>query len=223
MMDEVIAVCGMRAEAAIAAGPHVRVVHAAGVGAALAGCRGLISFGCAGALDPSLRAGDCLLPATVLTPQGPVSVDPAWREALRRMLPYAQDGCLAGVDAPVLSAPDKARRWHESGARAVDMESHMVALAARRHALPFAALRVIVDPASCSVPGCAAAALGADGTLRLPALLRALAAHPRELPALLALAGHALAARRSLHAARALAGDAFALPGHRDGGFPSCS
>jgi hypothetical protein len=53
--------------------------------------------------------------------------------------------------------------------------------------------------------------------------MRSLAAHPAQLPALVSLAASALAARRSLHAARALAGDAFALPRHLDGGFPSFS
>ncbi|MGZ5198851.1 MAG: phosphorylase family protein [Telluria sp.] len=223
MAADVIAVCGMRFEAAIAEGPNVRVVRAAGLADALPGCRGVVSFGCAGALDPMLRAGDCLLPETVLTPHGAASVDPAWRDALRRMLPYAHDGVLAGVDEPVRSAPEKAGLWNATGARAVDMESHRAALAARRHGLRFVALRVIVDPAGCNVPECAVAAFGADGTLSMAALMRSLAAHPSQLPALLSLSACALAARRSLHAARALAGPAFSLPGHLDGGRPSCS
>jgi hopanoid-associated phosphorylase len=223
MEGSVIAVCGMRFEAAIAHGSNVRVVHAGGLAEALPGCRGLISFGCAGALDPALRPGDCVLPQAVLTPEGAVAVDPAWHEALRHMLPYAHGGILAGADAPVASVSDKARLWRASGACAVDMESHLAALAARRHGLRFAALRVIVDPAGRSVPDCALAAFGADGELSVAALMRSLAAHPAQLPALVALAGSALAARRSLHAARALAGDAFALPRHLDGGFASFS
>jgi hypothetical protein len=53
--------------------------------------------------------------------------------------------------------------------------------------------------------------------------MRSLAAHPFELPALVSLAGYALAARRSLHAARSLAGEDFSLPRHFGGGCPSCS
>jgi hopanoid-associated phosphorylase len=223
MNGDVVAVCGMDFEAAIARGCGVRVVHAAGLADALSGCRGIISFGCAGALDPSLRAGDCLLPHAVLTPHGVAAVDPGWHDALRHMLPYALDGTLAGVDEPVRSVAEKARLWQASGARAVDMESHLAALAAQRDGLRFAALRVIVDPAGRSVPDCAVAAFRVDGELSPGALMRSLAAHPGQLPALVSLAGCALAARRSLHAARALAGEAFALPRHLDGGLPSCS
>lgn len=212
MEGEVVAVCGMDFEAAIARGPHVRAVRAADLAQLPPGCVGLISFGCAGALDPSLRAGDCLLPEAVITPDGAAPVDPAWRASLRRMLPYAQGGLLAGVDEPVCTVPGKARLRRATGARAVDMESHPAALAARAHGLRFAALRVIVDPSSRRVPASALAALGPDGALSAAALVRSLAAHPTDLPALISLAADALAARRSLHAARALAGDAFALP-----------
>lgn len=212
MQGEVVAVCGMDFEAAIARGPHVRVVRAAELGLLPPTCAGLISFGCAGALDPSLHPGDCLLPDSVITPDGTAAVDPAWRESLRRLLPYAHGGLLAGVDAPVCTVEDKARLRRDTGARAIDMESHPAALAARQHGLRFAALRVIVDPSRCRVPASALAALGGDGTLSIAALLRSLGAHPADLPALVRLAVDALAARRSLHAARALAGDAFALP-----------
>jgi hopanoid-associated phosphorylase len=223
MDGDVIAVCGMGFEAAIAEGAGVKVLPAEGLADALPACRGLISFGCAGALDPSLRAGDCLLPDAVLTAEGPAAVDPGWHDALRRMLPYAHAGTLAGVSAPVCGTLEKSRLWHATGACAVDMESHLAALAARRHGLRFAVLRVIVDPAGRSVPGCAVAALGAGGDLSVPALMRSLAAHPFELPALVSLAGYALAARRSLHAARSLAGEDFSLPRHFGGGCPSCS
>jgi hopanoid-associated phosphorylase len=223
MDREVIVVCGMRFEAGIARGPGVRTLFPASLRAPLPACRGIVSFGFAGALDPSLVAGDCLLPETVLTTEGPAAVDSAWRAALLHMLPYAHGGVLAGVGRPVLSTADKSSLRASTGAGAVDMESDLVAQAARRNGLPFVVLRVIVDTAARSVPTCAVAALDTDGSLSLPALARSLAAHPSQLPALLSLAPGALAARRSLHAARALAGDAFALPGHFDGGLPSFS
>ena len=223
MDGEVIAVCGMRFEAAIAQGPGVRAVLPASLGGPLPPCRGLVSFGFAGALDASLRAGDCLLPETVLTPDGAVGVDAAWRAALLHMLPYAHGGALAGVVQPVLSAADKSSLRDATGAGAVDMESHLVAHAARRNGLPFVVLRVVVDTAARGVPASAVAALGADGGLSVAALVRSLAIHPAQLPALLSLAVCALAARRSLHAARALAGEGFAMPGHFGGGLPSFS
>ncbi len=213
---DVIAVCGLRFEAAIAAGPGVRVLRSLGMPEEAIGelksCAGIISFGCAGGLDPMLRAGDCMLPEAVQTPEGAVETDAAWRAALRHMLPYASGGLLAGVSAPCSGSADK-DRLRRLGARAVDMESHRAALAARRLGIPFAVLRVIADPAARSIPSCALAGLR-DDELALAPVLRALAAHPTQLPALLMLAVDALAAKRTLLAARALAGGRFSLPGH---------
>jgi hypothetical protein len=92
------------------------------------------------------------------------------------------------------------------------MESHLAASAARRHGLPFAALRIVADPAHRSVPACAIAGLGADGRTALAPLLRALAANPAELPMLAMLAADAFTARRHLRAARASAGESFGAP-----------
>lgn len=211
---EVIAVCGLPFEAEIAAGPRVRVVRALGLPDEalhkLAVCAGIISFGCAGGLDPSLRPGDCLLPDAVQTPGGIVEADRQWLAALRRMLPYAHGGALAGASRPCSETADKERLWR-LGARAVDMESHRAALAARELGAPFVALRAIADPAWRTVPSCVLAGLS-SGEFALAPMLRALAAHPAQLPALLMLAADALVAKRTLQAARALAGDAFSIP-----------
>lgn len=217
-MDEaqVIAVCGLAFEAAIAAGPRVQVVRSVGlVDAALAGFPaggGIISFGCAGGLDPALKPGDCLLPDAVHTPEGTIETDPHWLAALRRMLPYAGGGLITGASDPLCEKGDKDRLWRRIGARAVDMESHRAALLARKLGVPFVALRAVADPAWRRLPACAVAGLRGDGAATLAPVLRALAAHPAQLPSLLMLAADALAARRTLHAARALAGAAFALP-----------
>ncbi|GAB3463759.1 phosphorylase [Massilia terrae] len=211
---EVIAVCGLPFEAAIAAGPRVRVVRALGLPdealRKLGVCAGIISFGCAGGLDPALRPGDCLLPDAVQTPAGIVEADRQWLAALRRMLPYAHGGALIGAARPCSEAADKVRLWR-LGARAVDMESHRAALAARSLGTPFVALRAIADPAWRTVPSCVLAGLS-SGEVALAPMLRALAAHPTQLPALLMLAADALVAKRTLQAARALAGDAFSVP-----------
>jgi hypothetical protein len=119
---------------------------------------------------------------------------------------------LAGVSCPVADADAKASLARRSGASAVDMESHLAALAARRYGLPFAALRVVTDPAHRGIPACAIAALHGDGGAALAPLLRALASNPAELPMLAALAADAFTARRCLRAARARAGHAFGAP-----------
>jgi hypothetical protein len=102
--------------------------------------------------------------------------------------------------------------WRDSGACAVDMESQAAALAARRHGLPFAACRVVLDPAWRSLPGSALAALREDGRTDTLALLRALAGAPREIGPLAALALDAWRARRALRRMRVQLGAALAPP-----------
>lgn len=222
----VIVVCGLPFEAAIAAGPGVAVVRGpgprrveAGVDAVLAaqpaGARafaGILSFGCAGGLDPALRPGDCVLASRVVDGTGAFQSDAAWTEALAASLPWAHRGAVAGLDAPLAAHAAKADLWHERGASVVDMESHAAARAAARHGLPFAALRVVLDPAWRSLPQAAVAAMREDGGTDLPALLRALARAPGEIAPLMALAVDAWHARRGLRRAWTRLGTALAPP-----------
>jgi len=220
----VIVACGLPFEAALAAGEGIAVACGPGprriaqaIAALVAGApvgtfAGIVSFGCAGGLDPALAAGACIVPDAVLTDHGEFAADAAWTRALRARLPQARAGLLRGIDAPLATHADKARLWRDCGAGAVDMESHAAALAARRHGLPFVACRVVLDPAWRSLPGCALAALREDGGTDVAALLRALAAAPRELGPLAALALDAWRARRALRHVRAQLGDALAPP-----------
>ncbi|WP_168709991.1 squalene--hopene cyclase [Massilia sp. Mn16-1_5] len=210
----VLVVCGLAFETAIAAGPGVVAVRGPGpvrVAAAIEalaghgdGWAGILSFGCAGALDPSLRAGDCVVASRVDT----LAADPAWTQALMERLPRARFGALAGLDAPLATRAAKAALWQESGALAVDMESHAAALAARRLQLPFAAVRVVLDPAWRSLPPCALAALREDGGTDLKAFLRALT--PGDLGPLALLALDAWRARSSLRRVHAQLGTGLA-------------
>lgn len=173
---------------------------------------GILSFGCAGALDPGLAPGTCILATGVQTADGFVCADAAWLRSLARRLPQAVHGELAGLDAPLTSARDKAILWRSSGACAVDMESHAAARIARHHGLPFAACRVVLDPAWRSVPPSALAGMAADGSTAPWPLLRALAAAPGELGPLCMLAWDALRARRALGQVRARLGARLAAP-----------
>ncbi|WP_413674856.1 squalene--hopene cyclase [Massilia cellulosiltytica] len=209
----VLVVCGMPFEAAIADGPGVTSVCGPGpwrVAQRLHGMldghgdwAGIISFGCAGGLDPALACGDCVVATAVLTPDGLVATDPDWSRALLDRLPGARPGLLAGADAPLATPAAKAALWRDAGAAAVDMETHAAALAARRHGLPFAACRVVLDPAWRTVP--AAALAGLDTGVAWP-VLRALVRAPGQIASVCVLAGEALVARRSLLRARARLG-----------------
>lgn len=222
----VLVVCGLAFETAIAAGPGVIAVCGPGparVAAAIAaragggedhGWAGILSFGCAGALDPTLRAGDCVVASCVASGANTLPADPAWTQALMSRLSRARCGALAGLDAPLVSCAAKAQLWQDGGALAIDMESHAAALAARRLGLPFAAVRVVLDPAWRSLPPCALAALREDGGTDLAALLRALAPAPRQLGPLALLALDAWRARRALRRVRTQLDAALAPPRH---------
>jgi hypothetical protein len=206
-------------EAAIAAGPGVVTVCGPGPwrvaqrlheildDAPGARWAGIMSFGCAGGLDPQLPCGSCIVAVGVLTPDGPVAADPDWTSALLARLPGAHAAVLAGVDAPLATRAAKAQLWRTSGAIAADMESHAAALAARRHGLPFAVCRVVLDPAWRSLPSCALAGEGNAWPV-----LRALASEPGQLASLCALAREAWVARRALRLARARLGAALGWP-----------
>ncbi|KQY16195.1 hypothetical protein ASD28_22375 [Massilia sp. Root133] len=209
----VLVVCGMPFEAAIADGPGVTSVCGPGpwrVAQRLHGMldgpgdwAGIISFGCAGGLDPALACGDCVVATAVLTPDGLVATDPDWSRALLDRLPGARPGLLAGADAPLATPAAKAALWRDAGAAAVDMETHAAALAARRHGLPFAACRVVLDPAWRTVPAAALAGLDTGGVWPV---LRALVRAPGQIASVCVLAGEAWVARRSLLRARARLG-----------------
>lgn len=222
-MAVVVAVCGLAFEAAIAAGPGIVTLCGPGSAAQAArldalltqlgrACRGVLSFGTAGGLDPALQPGACVIAERVVTPDIAFPVDAGWLAALRDCLPAATLGAIAGVDHPAADIAAKARLWRSSGACTVDMESHHAALLAQRHGLPFAACRVIVDHAYTPVPTAALLGIHANGTVALSRLLAGLARHPGQLPGCIRLAFDAAAARRSLREVRLATGASFALP-----------
>ena len=157
------------------------------------GVEGLVSFGLAGGLDPALRPGALVVPAAVREGEAVYATDPELAARFGR-----RAGLLLAGSAVVAGAADKARLFAATGAAAIDLESGAVARVAARHGLPFAVLRAVCDPAERSLPPAALVALdrnGAIGGLRvLASVLRA----PGQVPALLALARDAAAARAAL-------------------------
>lgn len=158
------------------------------------GARALVSFGLAGGLDPSLRPGALIVPSAVIDGSRRYATDPDLSRALGGMTSHL----LFGAGMMVACAADKQRLHRQLGAAATDMESAVVARIASRHAIPFAILRAICDPADRALPPAALAALDAGGAIAIGRVLASIVAHPSQLPALLMLAAHAAAARRSL-------------------------
>jgi adenosylhomocysteine nucleosidase len=216
----VIAVTGLAFEARIAAGEGVTVIHGRDEPAMIAeleraialGASGIISFGTAGGLAPDLAPGDWTVAAAIVTDLERWTCDPAWAGRLMQKLPGASLAPIASVDAPVSGAAAKLALHERTGAAAVDMESHIVARMAQAHSRPFAACRVIIDPARRRLPPAALVAMRADGGINVAALLGSLARHPGQVPQLLRLASDARSARAALLRGRRLLGAGLGFP-----------
>ena len=218
MPAPVLVVTGLEFEAAIAAGPGVRVL--CGQGGRLAGqlddwlarhpCAGLASFGTAGGLRDGLRPGDWIVAGAVIEDGHRMPCDESWAEALRQALPGAAAADIAAVTAPVATARAKRALHTATGAQAADMESQIVARAAQARGLPFVCCRVVIDPVERDLPPAALTGTRADGSVDIKAVLRSLAAHPGQLPGLLAVGRDAGKARRALKQGRAQIGLRFA-------------
>ena len=172
----------------------------------------LLSFGFAGGLDASLRPGDIIVGAGVVGSDGRMrETDDALAQRLCAALDEADcrwsAGLVAGADQALATAAAKQALAARTGAVIVDMESHAVAAAG----VPFAILRVVVDPAERALPASVLAAVDSSGHVKVAALMAGLLRHPREIGVLLALAGDNGPARKSLRRAAAAVGHAFAL------------
>lgn len=170
------------------------------------GAIGLVSFGLAGGLDPDLAAGTLVLPREVRSQnQADVSVDSAWHQCVVRCLPSTQavaTGALWSSRMPVVTVDAKRTLFAESGAVAVEMEAMAVAQIAASAAIPFLAIKVIVDTALDVLPR-AVMAVDSAGRIRTMKLAGMLLRYPNEIIALIRLAGRYGPAQRSL---RAIAG-----------------
>jgi len=127
---------------------------------------------------------------------------------------------LAGVDRPVAEATAKRDLHTTTGAVAVDMESHIAARLAAAHDLPFAAFRVIVDPAQRALPPAALVALRPGGGVAVTAVLAALARQPGQIPRMMRLALDMQAAKSALLRGRRMLGPGLGFPRAGVADFP---
>lgn len=215
----VVAVTCLAFEARIAAGPAVSVIcsHASQLIAALdlaikQGVSGIISFGIAGGLAPRLAPGDFVLASGVVSEDGRYPTDAVWTRKLLEAIPEGLHADVAGVDAPVAEPAAKLRLGEQTGTAAVDMESHIAARMAAAHGLPFAACRVIIDPAERRLPPAALVGLRVDGTPDVGAVARSLVQQPGQLPALVRTGLDARIARAALLRGRRLLGAGLGFP-----------
>ncbi len=198
-----LVITGLAQESRIAAGPGVSHVVCSGSdphrlrqqlsGLDPSGLRAVISFGIAGGLDPSLQSGDVVVATAVMAEEGtwkvPSAVVAAMSDRVRASGIEVAQGALVGVEEPVLEPAAKASMREATDAIAVDMESHIGAAYAAEHALPFAAVRVISDPAERALPQLAKGALKADGRVDWTAVFSGLARAPSDVSTLLRAGG----------------------------------
>ena len=221
----ILVVTGLAREARIASGPGIAVVRTGGHPSRLralleesaSAYRAVVSFGIAGGLDLALRPGDVVIASQIVAggerwPSHPALVR-LWAERLERGSKHITLAAIAGADAPLLAASNKGALRAASGAAAVDMESHVAADFAATRGLPFAAIRVVCDPAGRTLPPLAAEALRPDGGLDIGAIVRSLARQPAQIVALPRLARDASAAFAALSRVRAALGPGFGLGG----------
>jgi len=187
----VLIVTGLVQEARIAAGPGMTVICSSSDPQQLRALltvfdpttiRGVISFGVAGGLDPTLKSGDVVVATEVMAGDARWLAGLAFNEDViasvalggRRIV----RGRLAGAEQVLAASHVKAALHSETGAAAVDMESHIAAAYAAEAGLPFAALRVISDPAGRALPQLAMSAIKPNGDIDLHKVLRGIVRNP---------------------------------------------
>ena len=220
----VLIVTGLVQEARIAAGPGMSVICSSSDPQQLRALltvvdpstiRGVISFGVAGGLDPALKPGDVVVATEVLAGDTRWLAGLTLNEELIARVALGRSrvvrGGLAGVERVLAARSCKAALRLETGAAAVDMESHIAAAYATEAGLPFAALRVIADPADRALPALAVTAIKANGDIDMRKVLSGVARNPMMLRALVSTGIDFNRALRSLRGCRGflLGGDGF--------------
>jgi adenosylhomocysteine nucleosidase len=209
----VLAVTGLRAEAAIAARIGLTTICCGGDPGRTADALdqamtrtviGIVSFGIAGGLAPPCAPGTLLVADAVVGEDRRYPTDPGWSAAIRDGV-GAIGGDIAGAPNIVGSAAAKASLFARSAAIAVDLESLVAARAADRAGLPLVIFRAIGDPHDRDLPPAALLPLRPDGRPSLAAVARSLIGEPRQLGALLRTAGEARRGLRGLATAALVA------------------
>jgi adenosylhomocysteine nucleosidase len=199
----ILAATGLKREARIIGGAGVIAIAGGGdserleakLEARVAKASGVLSIGLAGALHPGMAIGDWVIGNHVV---GHGDTDAAWTRRLLALRPAARAGGIFASDHIISNASAKAVIHRDTRALAADMESHVAARVALRHALPLAVVRVISDGADHDLPPAVLVGMKADGGMALGAVLASLAQKPSQLPALIRTGLDAEKAFRSL-------------------------
>jgi adenosylhomocysteine nucleosidase len=217
----VLVVTGLVAEARIAAGADIHVVTGGCDGAHLKAqlekavrpnISGIVSFGIAGGLAPGVKPGTPLVARGIITERDEYfECHRGWSQKLAKALGDVPIVDMAGIDLPVADPAGKRALHVATRAAAADTESHIAARIAARHHLPFAAFRVVADPAERHLPHAALVGVRQDGELAIGRVLRSLMSDPRQLPHLFRTALDARAAFDALFRSREMIAGGFSF------------
>ena len=163
----------------------------------------LLLLGLAGGLDPVLRTGDLCLPFRYLRESRDSADgflepnDAMYGQAVAALQTAALDwrgGDALTVSKITASAADKAAKFRRYQAATVNMEDYWIAQTAARYAIPFLAVRAVLDTAGQGLPHYLLQ-LAAAGPGQIA---KEVAGHPRRIPELARLSSDAARARQSL-------------------------
>ncbi len=163
----------------------------------------LLLLGLAGGLDPALRTGDLCLPFRYLREaregtDGFIEPDDAmYGQAVAALQAAAMEwrgGDALTVSRVSAAAAVKAAQFRQYQAATVNMEDYWIAETAARYAVPFLAVRTILDTAGQGLPHYLLELADAGPGQ----IAKAVAGHPRRIPELARLSYDAARARQSL-------------------------
>jgi len=158
-----------------------------------AGCRSLVSFGYAGALNTGLKPGDLLVGVSVSNGNLTLESEPLMVSQLTSVLKSGSD--LVALESSLLSTSaitdtvsEKASRRAEGAWDAVDMESYSIASVAAQQNLPFLIVRAVLDTAVMELPAEINSLIDTNGLTRPAAALAAVVNNPKLISDLAILA-----------------------------------
>ncbi|MGR8934669.1 MAG: phosphorylase family protein [Gammaproteobacteria bacterium] len=167
------------------------------------GAQRLLSWGCAGALDSTLKPGDLCLPETLYDADRQRFVtDASWRKHVQALLEKRFTLCRNAVLAEslyiVASSRGKTALHNNLGAHLVDMESCACASVAKQAGVPFLAIRAIADPVDMELPAAISHAMQENGQIALGDLLFFMLKQPHQIFGLIKLGRHFQQAKKAL-------------------------
>jgi adenosylhomocysteine nucleosidase len=162
------------------------------------GCAAIVSLGLSGGLVSGLRPGDVVVASRVIDGQISFQTDDRWSSKLLSAISLASYAPIVGSDLILTNIGDRAELRFQSGAVAVDTESHLVARLAAAHSLRLVALRVILDASDRTVPPVALACVAEDRRTSIGKLARELVSQPAQAGDVVRLWGDWMKARKKL-------------------------